>query len=346
MELRALLKFSFDSFSQIIYDTAHRAKNIIRKYSLFHLREKSNVPLYRKFLAIFKIQNTEGTVYQPMSTKSAKKNKWTHIWGNIESFNIFNVKKIFNPSEPPSLEENIPDKEKNSRYINKKLPIQSMFYGLGFIILFMGVLKIFRFICIVLILAMFSCFMLLPIIRFIVKKTKINRTFISAIISIIYTAILLSIGWIILNSLIGFFSNFGLYEKQLNTIITDIIYNLNNLTKNLDQNLLSNNFPHIKFSLSDYIIKRLSFNFYLDSANNLFTFISGVGLICLFVFFMLNEAEKTDIKLKVIFKERAYKFIYQNLEIISAKISRYLQLKTIVSGLTAFLVWLILNFFK
>ena len=53
-----------------------------------------------------------------------------------------------------------------------KLPLQNMFYGLGFVILFFWILKVFDFIFIAITLSAFSCFMLLPIVRATVKRTK------------------------------------------------------------------------------------------------------------------------------------------------------------------------------
>ncbi|WGK70206.1 aldo/keto reductase [Candidatus Haliotispira prima] len=230
----------------------------------------------------------------------------------------------------------------------QQLPLQNMFYGLGFIILFFWILKTFKFIFIAITLSMFSCFMLLPIIHFIVRHTKLNRTFISAIISLVYTLLLVLTSGVIANNLLYFFSNLSVYEDQLNNIINDIILRLNNVINGINNDIIINTLPahQPSFDIRDYIFNSISLNFYLNSANSFFTFVSGAILVFIFVFFILNEAEKTSLKLKIVLRTSVYKSINKSIKIISMKISRYLQIKMVISFFTAFLVWVLLTFYK
>ncbi len=257
---------------------------------------------------------------------------------------MFRFKKIFRRPYETILEkeptENIPPR------LLLQLPLQNMFYGLGLIILLFWILKTFKFIFIAITLSMFSCFMLLPIIDFIVLKTNLNRMFISAIISFIYAIILVFFSWIILNNLLYFFSNINSYENQLNEIINDIISRFNNTINGFNHDILPNKITQPRFNIRDYIFSSVSFDFYLNSANNFLTFLSGALLVFIFVFFILSEAKDTSLKLKSILKQEMYESIIANINIISKKISKYLQLKFIISFLTSLLVWLLLNFYQ
>ncbi len=229
----------------------------------------------------------------------------------------------------------------------RQLSLQTMFYGLGLIILSFWILKTFKFFFIAITLSIFSSFMLLPIIHAVVQYTRLNRTFVSAAIAFMYTILLVFISWIILNNLLYFFSNLIIYESQLNNIINDIILKLDIVIGNIDDNILPNKDSALdpKFSIREYILNSISFSFYLNSANSFFTFISSALLVFIFLFFILSEAEKTNLKLKLIFKEKLQKSIYNNIDIISSKISRYLMLKMVISFATAFLVWLLLTYY-
>ena len=255
---------------------------------------------------------------------------------------MLNLRKLFHLSYPTINEE------ETLVHTPQRLPLQNMFYGLGFIILFFWILKTFRFIFITITLSIFSCLTLLPIIHFISRRTKINKTFISAIISLLYTLLLVLVGWVVFNNLLYFFNNLSNYENQLNHIINDIISRLNLVINDLDNEILPSRVPDYRFNIRDYILSIVSFNFYLNSANIFLSFMSGALLVFIFIFFILNEAEKTNLKLEAILKgkEPIRQSIRKNVKIISAKISRYLQLKTIISFLTSFFVWLILSFYQ
>ena len=257
---------------------------------------------------------------------------------------MFNFKKLFRRPYEPIIEEE-PTENIPPRFL-LQLPLQNMFYGLGLIILLFWILKTFKFIFIAITLSMFSCFMLLPIIDFIVQKTNFNRILISATISFIYAIALVFFSWIILNNLLRFFSDLNTYENQLNNIINDVILRFNNTLNSFNQDILPNKITQPRFNIRDYIFSSMSVTFYLNSANNFFTFLSGALLVFIFVFFILSEAEDTSLKLKSILKQEMYESITVNINIISKKISKYLQLKVIVSFLTSLLVWLLLNFYQ
>ncbi len=232
--------------------------------------------------------------------------------------------------------------------VPQQLPLQNMFYGLGFTILFFWILKLFKFLFIAMTLSVFSCFMLLPIIHFFVRHSKMNRTFVSAFISLIYTLILVFASVIIFNNVLYFFSNISIYEKQMNNIINDIITKNNTIIKGLNNDIFPGkiSITHPEFNIRDYILKSISIDFYLNSANLLFSFISGAILVFVLVFFMLNEAEKISLKLKHLLKDQLQKTISVNISIISSKISRYLQIKMIISFLTSLLVWFLLSYYE
>ena len=242
-----------------------------------------------------------------------------------------NIKKFFDRNQETEEEESTQDSV-------HQLPLQNMFYGLGLAILFFWILKTFDFIFIAITLSVFSCFMLLPVIHAIVKRTKWNRTFVSAVISLIYTLIVVFTSVIVLNNLRYFFSNLTVYEQQLNSIINDVIskFTINNIE------ILPGKISSSSFNIRDYIMSRISPDFYLVGANFM-SFLSGFLLVFIFVFFLLNEAEKTALKLQKVMDNETYKSIVKNTRTISKKISRYLGIKTIMSFITAVLVWILLK---
>ena len=226
-----------------------------------------------------------------------------------------------------------------------KLPLQNMFYGLGFVILFFWILKVFDFIFITITLSVFSCFMLMPIIHTIVKRTKWKLGLVSFCTSIIYALIVIFAVVIVSSNLGYFFSNFTFYEQQLNSIINDVISKFMIFINDIDKDILPGKISVIQseFSIRDYIMKLISLDFYLVGANSFMSFLSGFFLVFLFISFLLNEAEKTSLKLKKVVDEDTCKSLIKNTRIISKKISGYLIIKTILSFTTALITWIILK---
>lgn len=228
-----------------------------------------------------------------------------------------------------------------------KISFQRLFYVSSFIILFFFILKILKALFIPIFIALIITFMIWPISHWTAKKLRLPIMLISGIVVLLFGFLFFVIGYVIWQRFLFFFQSLGDYERQLNTIINDIIGNLGKYSENKFWSSTLYRFQNLEeFDISGYILSTLNKDFYLSGANTFLQFFSSLFLIFIFVFFMISEFQSLVKKIHFSFPIETASSVIVQLNQISGKISHYLQIKTVISLITGALIWILLFCFQ
>jgi len=177
-----------------------------------------------------------------------------------------------------------------------------------------------------LIIAWLLSYILTPIVKFLVKN-RVPAGLAVLMVLLLVIGFFYLIGFFVQNRVMVFIGEYENYASQLSMISTDILNQIN-----MPENMLRD------FDWTGEIGKKL-----LSISGQFLNLISNMGMVLIFLVFMLLGRPFSQNKIDAAFPSDQAKRVTDVLTSITSQISRYLSIKLTVSTITALLVWLALT---
>ena len=208
--------------------------------------------------------------------------------------------------------------------------VGNIFISLAALIIILAGIKIASAIIVQLLLAIFITIILSPIFMFLIKK-GVNEVLALTLVIVFSLGFISLWGAIIGNSLSSFSSNLPFYETQLTKIIQSLSNTLNGFGISVPtDNLLSILDPDKMFS------------FFSTTLQSIGGVITNSFVVIFIIIFSLAEITLFQKKLEYISDDASM----IQIKLVVKKIKDYMELKAIISLVTAILVWIVLYSFK
>ncbi|MGM0673948.1 MAG: AI-2E family transporter [Spirochaetota bacterium] len=173
-----------------------------------------------------------------------------------------------------------------------------------------------------LVIALLLSFVFSPIVRFLTKRGA-PRSLSILIVLVIFLAFSFLVGLVLYSSVQSLLRQFPIYQRRISMLLTDLIVYFDLPSDILDEFQINRQIGSLLVSIS----------------GSFMSFLSGLILVIVFLFFVLLEQPFLHRKLTMAIQDRATKKITIMLAHINSQIGRYLGVKLFVSLLTATIVF-------
>jgi len=203
------------------------------------------------------------------------------------------------------------------------------FLGIISLVLVGFVLKAAQVVILPLIIAWLLSYLLAPIVKFLAKHRVPTTIAVLAVVALLLGFFYL-IGVFVQTRVMGFIGQYDEYAAQLTQITSDAMVRFN-----IPENYFK------EFDWAGQIGARL-----VTLSGSFVSVMSNMGMILIFLVFMLLGKPYARLKIERAFPERQATKITSVTDSITGQISRYLSIKLAISAITSFLVWVVLVIMK